>query len=187
MPAPRLTPPEEDARACAKNLFAIIEHSKLGSVNAWAVKHKLSQTTVNRIVRGTLDPSTATLTEIAKAAGLAAWHLLYPGLDPRHIPVAEPWPFQGFSRTEFDALTEREKGSIEGMVRREMEELKAARRAGNPDLSENAYSPAVPAPLLTVNHNTKRGGLIAGSVGNGPHPQEIKEHPHAAPRHKRNL
>ncbi len=48
------------------------------SQNKWAKKHQVDQSTINRIIRGERDPSTAVLQTIATAAGLEAWQLLAP-------------------------------------------------------------------------------------------------------------
>ena len=100
----------------ATNLLAAIRHSKL-SVNAWAKKHKLTQTTVNRIVRGKMDPTTAQVEVIAQSVGLFAWQMLVPGLDPQNPPV----------------LREANKHERELYVRlkQTIEELEELREAGN--------------------------------------------------------
>lgn len=68
----------------ATNLKALIGRQ---SVNAWAKKHNLTQSTINRIVTGKMDPTTGQVDDIAKAAGLFSWQLLVPQLDPQNPPV----------------------------------------------------------------------------------------------------
>jgi DNA-directed RNA polymerase subunit L len=70
----------------AQNLRAVIKHSEL-SVNAWAVKHKFTQSTINRIVTGKQDPTTAQVEAIAAKCGLFAWQMLVPNLDAQNPPV----------------------------------------------------------------------------------------------------
>jgi gp16 family phage-associated protein len=85
---------------CATNVRALIDESGL-SVNAWAKERGLTQSTVNRIVTGKMDPTVSTIEEIAKAVGLVSWQLLAPELgsrlftlaDDRVIPVTSPVDF----------------------------------------------------------------------------------------------
>ncbi len=55
----------------------LVESARL-SENAWAKKHRLNQSAINRIIRGERDPSTAVLQTIAEAVGLESWQLLAP-------------------------------------------------------------------------------------------------------------
>jgi transcriptional regulator with XRE-family HTH domain len=70
------TPPETLNPAQAA-IWWLVKRSRL-SVNAWAKKHLLTQTTINRIVNGELDPTYGLLAKIAQATGMEAWQLLHP-------------------------------------------------------------------------------------------------------------
>lgn len=70
----------------ARSLRLLIERESEGSVNAWAKKYKLKQTTVNRISNGSNDVSVATLIDICDAIGYEPWQLLRPDFDPRVLP-----------------------------------------------------------------------------------------------------
>ncbi len=59
------------------NVLALIERSGL-SVNAWALAHHLTQSTIARIAAGKMDPTTAMVQTIADAVGLQAWQLVAP-------------------------------------------------------------------------------------------------------------
>lgn len=70
----------------ATNLRAVIDAS--GDLpTQWAKRHSMPPRNVNRILRAEQSPSLDTLQELADAAGLLAWQLLTPGLDPRNPPV----------------------------------------------------------------------------------------------------
>lgn len=77
--------PNEDSHLliAQQNLRRLVRSEKL-SVNAWSIRYGLVQSTINRIVTGKLDPSTATLQEISEALArkgvlLEAWQFLAPG------------------------------------------------------------------------------------------------------------
>lgn len=105
------------------------------SVNAWAVAHKLTQTTINRIVIGKMDPTSETIELIAKAAGnLEPWHLLLPGLDPKNPPLT---PGAGPGAEFYEAL-KKTKLAMEGILQLEgntrpagLDEPKHNRRKGD--------------------------------------------------------
>jgi transcriptional regulator with XRE-family HTH domain len=71
-----------------KNLSRLIGDD---SVNAWANRHQLSQTTINRIVTDKMDPTVSTVERIAAAVGVEPWRLLAPNM--------------GYTTLGFDALT----------------------------------------------------------------------------------
>jgi hypothetical protein len=72
----------------ARNLRALIDREAEGSVNAWATRHRLLQTTVNRIANGSSDCSVSTLLDICTATGYALWQLVRDDFDPRAVPPA---------------------------------------------------------------------------------------------------
>lgn len=69
-----------------RNLRAIIKRSGL-SVNAWSILHKVDQSTVNRIVTGEQDMTSAKMQELAKKGKFNAWHLLIEDFDATNPPV----------------------------------------------------------------------------------------------------
>lgn len=56
------------------------------SVNAWAKRHELDQTTINRLVNGQ-DPKLSMIEKIASVCGLASWQLLVPDMVPSNPPM----------------------------------------------------------------------------------------------------
>jgi transcriptional regulator with XRE-family HTH domain len=75
----------------ARNLYALLQHERM-SVNAWAKKYGLVQTTINRILRETQSPTMRnleTITEALNARGwdLSPWQLMVPGFLPDNPPV----------------------------------------------------------------------------------------------------
>lgn len=74
----------------ARNLKALIGDE---SVNAWSKRHGLTQTTINRIATGKMDPTVGQLERIAAAVNeqgghhLSAWSLMVEGFDPKNPPV----------------------------------------------------------------------------------------------------
>jgi transcriptional regulator with XRE-family HTH domain len=108
---PKQSGQAEDLSPVAINLRSLIAASRQRTVNAWAVRNVMVQSTVNRIVNGTMDPTVSMLEAIAKKFGLAAWQLLVPDLDPEDPPVLRSASAQEkalFSRLK-DAMTELEK------------------------------------------------------------------------------
>lgn len=69
-----------------RNLKAIIDNSGL-KVNAWAVKYKLDQSTISRIVRGEQDMTSVKMQDIARKAHFPAWHLLIEDFSVTAPPV----------------------------------------------------------------------------------------------------
>lgn len=71
-----------------------------GSVNAWAKKHKLDQSSIQRLIDGQ-DPRMSTIQKIADALEVEAWQLLVPGftLSQRSGPEAN-------AQTEAQALAD---------------------------------------------------------------------------------
>lgn len=76
--------PDDDSHllTAQRNLRRLVR-SEAPSVNAWAIRYELVQSTINRIVTGKLDPSTATLQEISEALArkgvfIQAWQFLAP-------------------------------------------------------------------------------------------------------------
>lgn len=79
---------EQEKPVVARNLKALIGKE---SINSWAVRHKLTQTTVNRIVNGR-DLSVSLLEKIVGAinqqgARIEPWQLLVQNFDPRNPPI----------------------------------------------------------------------------------------------------
>lgn len=74
----------------ARNLAKLIGDE---SVNSWAKRHGLTQTTINRIKTGKMDPTVSQLERIATAVNeqgghhLSAWSLMVEGFDPKNPPV----------------------------------------------------------------------------------------------------
>lgn len=75
------------------------------------------QSTVNRIVNGTMDPTVSMLESLATRFGLAAWQLLVPDLDPDDPPVLR-------------ASTAEEK-ALFNKLKETMSELEKLREAGH--------------------------------------------------------
>lgn len=67
------------------NIKAMVDKDSL-SVRAWALRHKLEQKKVDRLVKAQTGVSLDTLDEIASAVGLEPWQLLVANLDPAHPP-----------------------------------------------------------------------------------------------------
>lgn len=80
----------DDLPLVARNLAKLIGDE---SVNAWAKRHGLTQTTINRIKTGKMDPTVSQLERIAHAVNdqgghhLSAWSLLVEDFDPKNPPV----------------------------------------------------------------------------------------------------
>lgn len=80
----------DDLPLVARNLAKLIGDE---SVNAWSKRHGLTQTTINRIKTGKMDPTVSQLERIAAAVNeqggyhLSAWSLMVEGFDPKHPPV----------------------------------------------------------------------------------------------------
>lgn len=75
----------------AENIKAMIANELL-TVRGWALRHRLEQKKIDRIVKEENAVSLDTLDEIAAALGLMSWQLLVPGLDlsnPPKIAVTE--------------------------------------------------------------------------------------------------
>lgn len=86
---------EQPRSTAATNLLALIKHEDprdKPSVNAWAKRYGIVQSTINRILRGQ-DLTTAQLEKIVEALNrtgnwdLKAWQLLVPGFEPNNPPV----------------------------------------------------------------------------------------------------
>ncbi|WP_368408601.1 helix-turn-helix domain-containing protein [Caldimonas mangrovi] len=97
---PRTTP--EPQSEVGKNLRGLIGED---SVNAWANRHKLSQTTINRIVTGRMDPTVSTLEKIAEAIGEEPWRLLAPSMGRAPVSFDRLAPDQAMLVTLFEFLT----------------------------------------------------------------------------------
>lgn len=69
----------------AENIKAMIANELL-TVRGWAMRHKLEQKKIDRIVKEENAVSLDTLDEIANALGLMSWQLLVSGLDLSHPP-----------------------------------------------------------------------------------------------------
>jgi hypothetical protein len=88
---PRTPKKPQPSTVFGKNLLAVIEFEaarrrEVFSVNAWAIRHGFTQTTVARMLN-TQDPSTKLVAKAAEAAGLEPWAMLVPDLDPQNPPV----------------------------------------------------------------------------------------------------
>jgi hypothetical protein len=69
----------------AENIKAMIANELL-TVRGWAMRHKLEQKKIDRIVKEENAVSLDTLDEIASALGLMSWQLLVVNLDLSHPP-----------------------------------------------------------------------------------------------------
>lgn len=69
-----------------RNLKAIIDKSGM-TVNAWAVTHKLDQSTINRIVTGKQDMTSEKMQAIATAGHFPAWQLLVEEFNAANPPM----------------------------------------------------------------------------------------------------
>jgi hypothetical protein len=75
----------------AENIKTMIANESL-TVRGWALRHKLEQKKIDRIVKEENAASLDTLDEIANSLGLMSWQLLVAGLDlsnPPKIAVTE--------------------------------------------------------------------------------------------------
>lgn len=85
---------EVDLLPVQANIKRLIKATGL-TVNGWAVKHEMTQSTIARITGGKLDPTTGQVAAIAGKLGVQAWQLLDPDLgaklyvieDSRVIPL----------------------------------------------------------------------------------------------------
>lgn len=68
------------------NLKRLIDAGAGGSVNMWSKKHRLEQTTIQRIINGA-EPKLSMIEKIAEAVGLQSWQLLVPMLQPNNPPI----------------------------------------------------------------------------------------------------
>ncbi len=81
---------EDTLPLVARNLSVLIGEE---SVNSWSKRHGLTQTTINRIKTGKMDPTVGQLEKIAAAVNeqgghhLSAWSLMVEGFDPKNPPV----------------------------------------------------------------------------------------------------
>lgn len=73
----------------ARNVRALIE-SRGATELELAESLRIPQTVLNRAANGTSDVRLASVEQIATAFGLNPWQLLFPGLDPRRLPVMQP-------------------------------------------------------------------------------------------------
>lgn len=71
----------------AANLRRVINLSDEPSVNAWCRRHRLEPRSIQRMLNGEQSPTLDSVCEVARAAGLHAWQLLLPDLDPVNPPV----------------------------------------------------------------------------------------------------
>jgi transcriptional regulator with XRE-family HTH domain len=81
---------EKPLSVVARNLKALIGEGV--SVNSWALRHKLTQTTINRIVTGKMSPTADQLDKIAAAVNeqggrIEGWHLMVQSFSPRNPPI----------------------------------------------------------------------------------------------------
>lgn len=105
-----------------------------GSVNAWASKHGMTQSTINRIVTGDMDPTERVMAKVAAAVGLDVWQMLVPDMDPQNAPVIQ------------DASAAERKLYAELKVK--LDELAEIREGGNtrPSSFDASPRPKLPKP-----------------------------------------
>lgn len=70
----------------AVNLRRLVAHQTGGSVNAWSARHKLPQSTINKICTGQRSATLTVLEQIQAATGYAPWQLLHPEFNPVRMP-----------------------------------------------------------------------------------------------------
>ena len=70
----------------ARNLRALIAHQAEGSINVWAKRYEVNQSTLNRYCNGTTDATLGNLQDLLEPAHYQAWQLLHPDFDPRVMP-----------------------------------------------------------------------------------------------------
>lgn len=87
---------EPELNTVQRNIRALIDREEL-TVNGWALKHELVQSTINRIVTGKLDPSSSVIERIAGRVGMAGWQLMVPGMN-----AANPPALRGMTTAESD-------------------------------------------------------------------------------------
>lgn len=99
----------------AVNLRLLIERQAGGSVNAWATRTGLNQSTVNRIANGTRDATVSQLELIEEKTGYAPWQLLHPDFDPLKMPpMMEPRAMR--IAAIFAALSEADRRKAESIM-----------------------------------------------------------------------
>ena len=70
----------------ADNVKSLIDKDGL-TVRGFAMRHKIQQKTVDRLVKQENAVSIDTLDELAAKLGIHSWQLLIPGLDLSHPPA----------------------------------------------------------------------------------------------------
>lgn len=90
-------------RTVQANILALIASEGL-TTNGWVSKYELEYSTVYRIAKGSMDPTTSQLAKIGRAIGLEGWQLAAPDLGlglyqmegdgkPRLVPLPIPEAF----------------------------------------------------------------------------------------------
>lgn len=148
LPSARLRPMSRPATtrgalyesALATNLRALIEYQSGGSTNGWCLRHKLPQSTINKVRNGVQSTTTAVLQEIEDQTGYAAWQLLHPDFNPAiSPPMSDPRAMR--VAAIFSALDGRDRAAIEALAET------FATRAASHDLASPADAPAPTQPL----------------------------------------
>ena len=70
----------------AVNLRTLKDQQFNGSVNAFAQRIEMNQSTLNRYCNGSTDITMEKINYIAEKTGYAPWQLLHPGFDTRKMP-----------------------------------------------------------------------------------------------------
>lgn len=70
----------------ATNLRTLKDQQFAGSVNAFAQRIEMNQSTLNRYCNGSTDITMEKVSYIAERTGYAAWQLLHPDFDTRRMP-----------------------------------------------------------------------------------------------------
>lgn len=107
---------EQEKPLVARNLKALIGGE---SVNSWAKRHNLTQTTINRIMTGKMDPTVSMLDRIAAAVNekggrIEGWHLMVQDFSPRNPPILLAPSTAEKLREDIGPNEYREAGSITG-------------------------------------------------------------------------
>lgn len=76
------------AQVISNNIVRLLKQSDvIHTVSALAERSEVSRATLTRIIKTQNSVTIETLEPIAAALGVEVWMLLYPGLDPRNLPV----------------------------------------------------------------------------------------------------
>lgn len=130
-----------------RSLRALVDASGL-SVNAWAKRYGLVQSSVDRMVKGGLDPRTSTVEQIAERIGVHPWQLFYTeqaasparssGLSAQAVALA-----QALDRMPDEARKARAYAVALQLIQFENEPAPAARIEPAPQASKREPQPAL--------------------------------------------